>query len=201
MTDPQQALNEQFCLARTYAIADSEKLIGKVTGFTPTQVADQCEGFGPAMKEHVAALSLKSMNEVKADVSNFILTTGMSPAQLKGTARSCLGVGYRTDDMDVALGSALLLHAMGQGVYGELMGHHLAQGFGTAQRTDMARVWYEDSLRAVDSGAEAVFAPGQPERTELLRKASLSLGTNSSSSAAPETIQPVSAIPTFSVND
>ena len=201
MTDPQQALNEQFCLARTYAIADSEKLIGKVTGFTPTQVADQCEGFGPAMKEHVAALSLKSMNEVKADVSNFILTTGMSPAQLKGTARICLGVGYRTDDMDVALGSALLLHAMGQGVYGELMGHHLAQGFGTAQRTDMARVWYEDSLRAVDSGAEAVFAPGQPERTELLRKASLSLGTNSSSSAAPETIQPVSAIPTFSVND
>ena len=107
------------------------------------------------MNEHVAALSLKSMNEVKADVSNFILTTGMSPAQLKGTERICLGVGYRTDDMDVALGSALLLHAMGQGVYGELMGHQLAQGFGTAQRTEMARGWYEDSLRAGDSGAEA----------------------------------------------
>ena len=202
MTDANQALNEQFCLARTYAIADSEDLISKVQGFTPQQIAEQCEGFGPAMKEHVAALSLKSMGEVKSDVSNFILTTGMSPAQLKGTARICLGVGYRTDDLDVALGSALLLHAMGQSVYAELMGHHLAQGFGTAQRIDMARVWYDDSLKAVDSGAEAVFAPGQPERTELLRKASLSLGSNASSVApAQPTVQPVAALPSFSVEN
>lgn len=198
MTDPDVALNEQFCLARTYAIATSEEMISKVQGFTPDQVASQCEQFGPAMQPYVASLALKSQPEVVQDVAGFILTTGMSPAQLKGTAQICMGVGYRTDDMDVALGSALMLFAMGDHVYGEMMGHHLAQGFGTNKRIDSARVWYAEGLKAVDSGAPAVFAPGQPERVELLRQASLRLGTSNFGLAAPAqpTVQPA-ALPTF----
>ncbi|WP_415403514.1 peptidoglycan-binding domain-containing protein [Tateyamaria sp. SN3-11] len=197
MTDPNVALNEQFCLARTYAIATSENMIAKVQGFTPDQIAAQCKQFAPAMQPHVAALALKSQPEVVQDVASFILTTGMSPAQLQGTARICMGVGYRTDDMDVALGSALMLFAMGDHVYGELMGHHLAQGFGTSQRVDAARVWYAEGIKAVDAGAPAVFAPGQPERVELLRKASLSLGTSQSGLApAQPQVQPA-ALPTF----
>ncbi|WP_299690875.1 peptidoglycan-binding domain-containing protein [uncultured Tateyamaria sp.] len=197
MTDPNVALNEQFCLARTYAIAKSEDMIAKVQGFTSDQIAAQCQQFGPAMQQHVAALALKTQPEVVSDVAGFILTTGMSPAQLKGTAQICMGVGYRTDDMDVALGSALMLFAMGDHVYGELMGHHLAQGFGTSQRVDVARVWYAQGLKAVDAGAPAVFAPGQPERVELLRKASLTLGTNSSAVATQPQVQPASALPSF----
>ncbi|MEM9637335.1 MAG: peptidoglycan-binding domain-containing protein, partial [Pseudomonadota bacterium] len=50
MTDPTAALNEQFCLARTYAIARSEELISQVNGFTPQQVAAQCDGFGPVVQ-------------------------------------------------------------------------------------------------------------------------------------------------------
>jgi peptidoglycan hydrolase-like protein with peptidoglycan-binding domain len=172
MQDPNVALNEQFCLARTYAIAKSEELTSKIQGFTPDQIAQQCEGFGPAMKDQVSSLSLKTRDAVVADVSSFILTTGMSPAQLAGTAHICLGVGYRTDNMEVALGSALLLFAMGENVYGELMGHHLSQGFGTAKRADKAASWYEAGLTAIDSGAAAVFNPGQPERVELIRAAS-----------------------------
>ncbi|WP_299703639.1 peptidoglycan-binding domain-containing protein [uncultured Tateyamaria sp.] len=198
MTDPDVALNEQFCLARTYAIATSEDMIAKVQGFTPAQVASQCEQFGPAMQPYVASLALKSQPEVVQDVAGFILTTGMSPAQLQGTAKICMGVGYRTDNMDVALGSALMLFAMGDQVYGEMMGHHLAQGFGTSKRIDSARVWYAEGLKAVDSGAPAVFAPGQPERVELLRQASLRLGTSNSGLVAPAqpTVQPA-ALPTF----
>ncbi|MEM8655968.1 MAG: peptidoglycan-binding domain-containing protein [Pseudomonadota bacterium] len=201
MTDPNVALNEQFCLARTYAIAKSEDMIAKVQGFTPDQIASQCEQFGPAMQPHVAALALKSQPEVVQDVASFILTTGMSPAQLKGTAQICMGVGYRTDNMDVALGSALLLFAMGDHVYGEVMGHHLAQGFGTTKRIDSARVWYAEGLKAVDAGAPAVFAPGQPERVELLRQASLQLGTSNSGLVAPAqpTVQPA-ALPSFGVS-
>ncbi|MEL6467256.1 MAG: peptidoglycan-binding domain-containing protein [Pseudomonadota bacterium] len=201
MTDPNVALNEQFCLARTYAIAKSEDMIAKIQGFTPDQIASQCEQFGPAMQPHVAALALKSQPEVVQDVASFILTTGMSPSQLKGTAQICMGVGYRTDNMDVALGSAMLLFAMGDHVYGEMMGHHLAQGFGTTKRVDTARVWYAEGLKAVDAGAPAVFAPGQPERVELLRQASLQLGTSNSSLSAPAqpTVQPA-ALPTFGVS-
>lgn len=201
MTDPNVALNEQFCLARTYAISRSEELVSKIQGFTPDQVAQQCAGFGPAMKDQVAALSLKPRDAVVQDVSSFVLTTGMSPAQLQGTAKICLGVGYRTDNMDVAVGSALLLYALGEGVYGELMGHHLSQGFGPAKRTDMAQSWYEAGLAAADSGAAAVFVPGQPERTELIRAAATRTG-GKQGSALP-TPQPASgsALPTFSISE
>ncbi|MGB7243349.1 MAG: peptidoglycan-binding domain-containing protein [Sulfitobacter sp.] len=201
MTDPNIALNEQFCLARTYAITRSEELISKVSGFTPQQIATQCAGFGPALKDHVAALSLKSRDQVVNDVSGFILGTGMSPAQLSGTARICLGVGYRTDNMDVALGSALMLYAMGEGVYGELMGHHLAQGFGTSKRVDVAATWYQAGLAAADNGAEAVFVPGQPERTELIRKASVQINGASVAPSAGATVQSASTLPVFSVTE
>ena len=152
------------------------------------------------MKDHVAALSLKTLPEVRQGVSGFVLGTGMSPAQLTATAQICLGVGYRTDNMDVALASGLLLHALGQGVYGELMGHHLSQGFGTAQRVDLARSWYQDSLSAADSGATLVFSPGQPERTELLRKASVMLGATTSTQS-DSIVQPVAALPSFGVSN
>ncbi len=201
MSDPDTALNEQFCLARTYAIAKSEELVGKIQGFTPDQVAAQCTAFGPAMKDHVAALSLKPRDAVAAEVAAFIPTTGMAPAQLVGTARICLGVGYRTDNMDVAVGSALLLYTLGEGVYGELMGHHLAQGFGPAKRNDLALAWYEAGVSAVDTGASAVFVPGQPERTELIRQAAARM--NGAPVPAQPIVQPASgtALPSFSISE
>lgn len=176
MTDPAQALNEQFCLARTYAISRSEDLISKVGGLSPQQVAEQCEGFAPALRNYVSALSWTPRDQVHEDVSGFIPSTGMSPAQLSGTAKICLGVGYRTDNREVAVNSALMLFALGEGVYGELMGHHLATGgFGTAKRTDVAASWYEAGLSEVDNGADAAFVRGQAERTKIIRKASLQI--------------------------
>ena len=202
MSDPNIAINEQFCLARTYAISKSEELVSQIQGFTPDQVAQQCAGFGPAMKGYVSSLSLKPRDAVVADVSSFILTTGMSPAQLAGTARICMGVGYRTDNMEVAVGSALLLYSMGEGVYGELMGHHLSQGFGTAKRADMAVSWYQAGLAAADGGAAAVFVPGQPERTELIRAASQRMtGVLSVPSFPQPTAASGTGLPTFTVSE
>jgi hypothetical protein len=34
MSDPNQALSEQFCVARTYAMAQGEDLMGQITGLT-----------------------------------------------------------------------------------------------------------------------------------------------------------------------
>jgi peptidoglycan hydrolase-like protein with peptidoglycan-binding domain len=200
MSDPNQALNEQFCLARTYAISQGEDMISKVQGFTPQQIAAQCEGLVPSMTTQIAALSLKPRDQVLMDTSSFVLASGMSPAQLSGTAKICLSVGYRTDKMDVALASSLLLVALGERAYGELLGHHLSQGVGVSQRPDLAKAWYEDSLAAVESGVPAVFAPGQPERTGLLRKAAFSV----SGAPAPATLAPVPAsttLPSFSVTE
>ncbi|WP_212524413.1 peptidoglycan-binding domain-containing protein [Actibacterium sp. MT2.3-13A] len=201
MTDADFALSEQFCLARTYAIASSEEIIAQVRGYTPQQITEQCQGFVPALREHVAALSLKPMNEVMQGVGDFVLQSGMAPAQLAGTARVCLGVGYRTDNMDLALGSGLLLTALGEQPYAELMGHHLSQGFGASRRTDLAMPWYEAAAQAIGNGAVPVFAPGQPERNGLIIKAAYQVGGRSGVAApapAPAAPQPA-ALPSFPV--
>lgn len=197
LRDPQQALGEQFCLARGYAITQGEDLATKVAGVTAAEIAQQCEGFAPAMKDHVAALSMKTRDEVLSGVSAFALSTGMAPAQLAGTARICLSVGYRTDNMDVAVGSALLLTALGEKPYAELLGHHLAMGFGASQRPDLALDWYQAGFDALGGGSTAVFAPGQPERTDLIRKAAYTLGGRVD--AAPVAPVPASALPGFAV--
>lgn len=176
MSDPAQALGEQFCLARGYAITQGEDLAGAIAGFSPAQIAEQCATFGPALKDHVAALSIKPRDEVLSGVSGFALGTGMAPAQLAGTARVCLSVGYKTDDMNVAIGSGLLLTALGEKQYGELLGHHLALGFGTSLRPDLALDWYQTGLDALGTGAVPVFAPDQAGRGDLIRKAAYTLG-------------------------
>ncbi len=195
MTDANFALSEQFCLARTYAMASGEELAAKVAGFTPQQISEQCAGFGPVLKEHVAALSLKPATDVVAGVESFVVQSGMAPAQLAGTAKVCLGVGYTTDDMDVAIGSALLLAALGEGAYAELLGHHLSQGYGANIRPDLAMGWYDLSLAA---GGQ-VFAPGLQGRGDLIRKAAYTINGRASE-LAPAPVVQEAALPVFTPN-
>src|SRR6056297_3194069 len=199
LSDARFALNEQFCLARTYAIAEGETIAANLKGVTPDQLEDQCRAFGPAMRDYVSALSLNERDAVIGDVRGFVLQSGQSPAQLAGTAKVCLSVGYRIDNMNVALGSGLLLTALGEEAYGELMGHHLNEGFGTTRRPDLALAWYDGAVTAVENGAEPVFAPGNSERNSLIRKAAF----QSKGAQAPkpqETVQPASTLPTFSLD-
>ena len=171
MTDPAVALSEQMCLTRTYAIAAGEELMARVPNMTAAQIGEQCAAFGQLLKDNVSAVSLKPREEVMQGVSSFVVSSGMSPQQLEMTAKICLSAGYKADDMDAAIGSALLLVALGQAPYAELLGHHLMNGFGTGQRPDLATAWYQLGFDALASGQKAVFAPGQPERTDLIRAA------------------------------
>ncbi len=196
MGDPNTVLNEQFCLARTYAIADGEKLAASIQGVGVNEIAAQCRQFGPVMKDHVAALSLKPRDAVLQGVSGFVLSSGMSPPQLAATSKICLSVGYRTDDMDVAIGSGLILVALGEQVYAELMGHHLSQGFGATSRQDLADQWYTMGIQAVEAGQPAVFAPGQPERTALIKAAVM--GPDNAMNAP---VQPATTLPTFKIGE
>lgn len=201
INDPNVVLNEQFCLARTYAIASGEELASSVQGTSAADIQSQCAAFGPVMKDYAASLSLKQHDAVLRDVSGFVLTTGIAPQQLAGTAKICLSVGYRTDNMDVAIGSALLLSALGEQVYGELMGHHLSQGFGAIQRRDLALEWYDQGLSALEAGQPAVFAPGQPERIVLLRMATIALGGKGLAGTMNAPVQPVSALPNLKITE
>jgi hypothetical protein len=138
------------------------------------------------IQSSVASASDRSDRRVGA--RGFVRETGQSPAPLGGTARICLSVGYRIDNMNVALGSGLLRAALGEDAYSELMGHHLKEGFGTARRPELARQWFA----AVENGAEPVFAPGDSGRNALLRKAVFGAGVQGGGG-----VQPASTLPTF----
>ncbi|WP_193221941.1 peptidoglycan-binding domain-containing protein [Amylibacter sp. SFDW26] len=193
ITDPAFALSEQFCLARIYAIAKSEDLSSKVTGISSSDMQAQCETLSPSFKDQISALSLIGRDEVISQTGAKVLSTGMSPAQLSNTANICLGVGYRTDNADVALASTLILVTLGQPAYGELLGHHLVNGFGTLQRNDLALQWYTSANDAIASGQPAVFAPTQVERPDLIQAAALKLDATQ----APEAVTKSTA--TFSL--
>ena len=206
MTDPTFALSEQFCIARGYAIAQSDDMVSKVAGFTPQQIAEQCASFAPVMKDHVAAISLRPRAAVIDGVMGFVTSSGMAPAQLAGTAKICLGIGYKVDNAELALGSALLLGVMGERAYGELVGHHLAQGIGATPRPDLALDWFEAALGDPSEPIVQIFAPQMPDRAGLIRMAAYAKAgqpmpggsiPGAGVVAAPVAAAPEPVIPTF----
>ena len=172
--DPVFALGEQFCGARTYAIAAGEEISARAAGFTPDQIAEQCSAFGPVMVAHVAQLTLAARDDVLAGVATLAAGLGMPMDQLAGTSRVCLGVGYAGDDMPVAVGSALLLAALGHQSYGELIAHHLSQGIGLDRQAELSVDWYDLGFAAAETG-EDVFAPVLAGRNDVIRKAAAAL--------------------------
>jgi hypothetical protein len=178
MQDPQQALAEQFCVARTYAIDQGDSLAGTVQGFSMAEMQEQCEAFAPTMTGYQSRLNSLTTDEVRAEIQDFVVSTGAPPAQLSANARICLGIGYKTDNADLSLVSAMVLVGLGEGAYGELLGHHLLNGFGTPKRTDRAAEWLTDASDALDAGATQLVA--NPDHAVLLRQATLVL-----SGAAP----------------
>ncbi len=197
MQDPVFALNEQFCLARIYAISTSEEMVSKVQGSSSAQIQAQCETLGPAFKDQVSTLSLGNRDQVIAKTSDMILSSGMSPAQLTNTAKICLGIGYRTDNSDVALASTLILVTLGEPVYGELLGHHLLNGFGTTQRKDLSLQWYASASEAIAQGQPAVFVPGQVDRPALIQAAVVKLNGPAAAAGTGQTQTSGFVVPTF----
>ncbi|WP_328586531.1 peptidoglycan-binding domain-containing protein [Tritonibacter multivorans] len=200
MTDPELALGEQFCLARSYAINKGETLVSNLSGVTPAQVDAQCDQFGPAVQPYLAKLPTRSSAALIAEVQKFILSSNMSLEQLEVTAGICLYSGYRRDNMDVALGAALTMSGLGKRPYAELVGHHLALGFGVAPMVSQAQDWYSTALTALDGGAEPVFAPGQPERIALLKAAAAGLGGQTLAQPVPAAAEGT-GLPSFSLGD
>ncbi len=204
MDDPVFALNEQFCLARSFAIADGEALAAQVPGATPQAIADQCNGFAPALQPHVAALAMQPRDAVLRGVAGLILESGMEPSDLAATARICLSSGYMSDTMPVAVGSALLLAGLGETGYGELAAHHLMQGIGVSQRRELAREWFATSVpQAGATGATAAgFAPGPESRNALIHHALGVMDGSAGAVAVPvEGAVPAATLPVFNLGN
>ncbi|MDB4559006.1 hypothetical protein N9Z87_02060 [Amylibacter sp.] len=195
MTDPKHALDEQFCLARIFAIAKSEELVLQVQGVTTAQMEAQCQRLVPAFSQQISAVSISSFDDVVRATGQQIVKSGAQPKQMAFSGSICLGIGYRTDNTELALASALILTSLGQQPYSELMGHQLANGFGTTQRYDLATQWYDNAVEAVKLGQPAVFAQGQAGRMDLIAAASKGMAAAGASGAdAPSS---AFALPSF----
>ncbi|MDE4097308.1 peptidoglycan-binding domain-containing protein [Phaeobacter gallaeciensis] len=199
MTDPDLALGEQFCIARSYAMNSGEAIVATLTNVTSAQVDSQCDSFAPAIQPFLARLSSDNSQAVMADVQKFVLQSNMSIDQLANTAAVCMFSGYRRDKLDIAMGSALIMVAIGKRPYAELIGHHMSQGFGAAKSVPAAQDWYGVAVSALENGAEAVFSPGQPERAGLIKAAAAQLGGSGQLQPVPAS-GAAAALPTFSNN-
>ncbi|TDK52360.1 peptidoglycan-binding domain-containing protein [Antarcticimicrobium luteum] len=170
MSDAGFALSEQFCMARTQAMSDSARIEASIANMTREQVEAQCEGLAQAVAPQMAGIENQPATQVMARTKSFLESSGQPMAQLVSGGKVCLGAGYRADNAQMALASAVLLTAAGQGGYGEMVSHQLREGFGAMQAAPQtAGSWMQVALSAVASGQPVL---GQtPERVAVIQAA------------------------------
>lgn len=152
------SVEAQFCNLRAYAIDEGDRLAASVQGTTRADIQAQCEGFAPTLEPYVSTVALADAGDAKSELQSWVSTSGASAASLEGIAKVCLGVGYSTDNSDVALASIMTLVGLGQSGYEELLAYHLALGFGFdgKKNTDRGAQWLDNASLAFASGQESL---------------------------------------------
>lgn len=170
VSDPSmdETLRPFFCNAVDAAIAHSDALSFKVAGFTPAQIEEQCIAFEPALVSIVASVSNSRASDVMQSAAEFVQRTGQDPEEMAGIAQICLGVGYRLDHLDLAIGSTVLLTTLGAPIFGEYAGYHLSLGLGADLNTALAASWFEAALQAI-AEPTSDFEAQTVERLEALQ--------------------------------
>lgn len=193
VTDPEFALNEQFCLARTHAMAQSTSIVSTIPNMTDEQINQQCEGLAQAIAPYVASLDTSSPDQVLSGAAGFLKESGRPMDQLVSGGKVCLGVGYRTDNAEMALASAVLLAAAGELGYAEMVSHQMREGFGTAGATEaQSMAWLKKTVDYLASGGTAVLG----QSTDRLAVLSAAMQGGSAPSNAAAAALPVFPSPT-----
>ena len=193
MRDPAQALSEQFCEARGYAISLGQSAAAKFRA-SEAELAASCGQITAAMAPVRAELAGAPPEAVAAKAAE--VTRSIVPdASVAATyGQICLGLGYRQDDPETALSANLLLVGAGFQPFGEMLGHHLREGFGVAPGNAAALPWYEAALAALAGGAQPAFLPSKTaERAAVIRAALDSGQIRAEAPGAPGVLVPVSA--------
>ena len=194
MTNPAFVLDEQFCLARTVAIAEAARAMGSMTNVAPAQFSAQCDGLGAFMQPKLEALQDNDPTDMTNDVQMTLTGSGQSMEQLAIAGAVCLGLGYQADKAEVALGSALLMVGTGHSAYGEIVAHQLRGGFGAEQCEACSDAWMTATITSLEGGATPAFLPNQSaDRIALLKAASLGRDAPTTTSEG--------TLPTFGASD
>ena len=125
--------------------------------------------------------------------------SGMPTDQAIAAGRICLSVGYETDDAAMALSAALALSSQGQTSYGELVGHHLREGFGVTANAAAAQNWLLSTVDAIAAGAPAAFLATEASGRGAIIRAAYGAG----STVPPAVVNDAAtgaSLPTFTLN-
>ncbi len=178
VTDPEQALGEQFCEARAFSITQSQGVLSQA-GQTEDQMAQACGQIADLMQPATSQIGTGDVKLVATQaqqLANGAFNNDMATAQAYGEI--CLGLGYRQDNASMVLGAATVLLAAGQMPYAEIMGHHLRWGFGTTASAPASNAWYDTAVTSMEQGgAQPVFVPSKTAERNAVIKASIAAGT------------------------
>ncbi len=184
VNDAEFALNEQFCLARTHAMAEAAAIEATIPNLSAAQIEAQCRGLSQAVAPHLAALSTARPDEVINATAAFMEGSGQPMDRLISGGKVCLGVGYRTDSADVALASAVLLAAGGERGYGEIVSHHMREGIATPRTApQQSGEWMSLALNAMSGVNPAVL--GQSADRVAVLTAAMKLAGQSGGATLP----------------
>lgn len=170
VSNANQALGEQFCLARSFSVAKGEQMMASVQGMTATDVRASCDQVAGALGAAMGTLGSAGPDQAIAAVKG--VAGGMAQSDMVNLGEICLGAGLADDEPNVTLAASLLLVAADRTPYAEFVGHHLQNGFGTAANPGAASPWFQMAVGAVDAGVQAEILPGQAsERMGVIRAA------------------------------
>nr|WP_321249119.1 peptidoglycan-binding domain-containing protein [uncultured Ruegeria sp.] len=172
VTDHHQALSEKLCEARGLVITLGQSSQSHFA-VSETEMTEICNHIKATFSGTISALPGTPVQSTLDSARNANATLGLNMPQIaRDYGEICTGMGYRMDDAEMALAGALSLTASGHAAYGELVGHHLREGFGTAEAPKASVEWYANAMTALENGAPAVFmASATQDRISVIRKA------------------------------
>lgn len=197
MSDANQALSEKFCEARGFAITQGQSVAAQFA-VSENELTNVCGQIEDAFASLRAQLPNASPAEATATIKTTANQLGLSdPATASAYGQICLGIGYRLDNAEMALSGALTLVAADQEPYGEIIAHHLREGFGVTAAPAAAVPWYQNAVTALENGATPVFVPSTTvDRIQVIRAA---LKLQEQRAGTGQTIKPIKASSQFPV--
>ncbi|WP_340109567.1 peptidoglycan-binding domain-containing protein [Pikeienuella sp. HZG-20] len=191
----ENVLAAQFCATRAQALTEADQIAASIQGVSRSDMQRQCEAFAPSMDRYVATLVSEGAPAAKAELQGYVVGTGISMQALAANSRICLGIGYGADNPRVALAASMILVGIGEVGFGEVLGYHLAYGFGAPENRARAADWLEDASAGLRSGARPVVADAGADRPQLLLTMATRLRGAPAQALAPAQPQDVSAPP------
>lgn len=201
LTDPDQALSEQFCEARGYAITVGQTMMSNVR-LPEDQLVATCGQIADSMMPVMSGLGSATPQDAARNAAEINAQLGVGDPKAAATyGQICMGVGYRQDEADMAAAGSLMLVGAGFMPYGEMIGHHQREGFGTEQNTPAAAQWYTAALDALDQNQNPAFLPSKARERAAIIRAAMEMGDlkADASGSLPQIIPVASRLPALNL--